>query len=333
MMCLPDHNKDGYKKPCRGKTRDRYNNIKRKTAVVMLTVLLVTTVSCSDRIVINFEHEPVNGGVSITKYIGSSAEVLIPDSIDGQPVVSIGERAFYNNRDILSVTIPDNVTSIGNEAFKECLHLERIVMGDGVRSIGNEAFRECIYLESVFMGNHVMSIGDRAFQDCKSLVNIIIPDSVTSIGEWAFAFCDGEPRSGIGDPIGSGLIKATIGDGVTSIGRAAFSGCGSLASLALGNSITDIGSGAFSGCVSLLRVLLPDSLASIEMMEVSGVELGAFSGCPGLAVNYKGKIYESSILGEWMDVSIGMGGSAASLGSQRSQYDLPKAFYNAVNGK
>jgi len=62
----------------------------------------------------------VNGGVIIKSYLGSNKEVRIPPSIQNNPVTGIGEKAFRDNKNIISVIIPNGVISIGYEAFFGC---------------------------------------------------------------------------------------------------------------------------------------------------------------------------------------------------------------------
>ena len=51
---------------------------------------------------------------TVTKCDSSvSGELIIPDEINGVPVTSIGERAFYACRDLAGVMIQDGVKSIG----------------------------------------------------------------------------------------------------------------------------------------------------------------------------------------------------------------------------
>ncbi len=95
-----------------------------------------------------------------------TGDLIIPDTIDGFPVTSIGNYAFWYCTDLTRVTIPDSVTSIGTFAFEGCASLT-----------------------SVTLPNSVTSIGKGAFVRCKILTSIDIPDSVTSIGKYAFDGC------------------------------------------------------------------------------------------------------------------------------------------------
>src|SRR5665213_1122621 len=63
-----------------------------------------------------------NGAITITGYTGFGGDVVIPDSTNGYPIVSIGDSAFDFSRNLTSVTIPNGVTSIG-DAFDWCTSL------------------------------------------------------------------------------------------------------------------------------------------------------------------------------------------------------------------
>ena len=66
----------------------------------------------------------INGdqGIEITGYNTSNPacgkNVVIPDKIDGKPVTSIGDNAFYVN-ELTSVVIPGSVKTIGVGAFTD----------------------------------------------------------------------------------------------------------------------------------------------------------------------------------------------------------------------
>lgn len=119
---------------------------------------------------------------------GFTGTIEIPPYIDGQKVTAIGERAFWSNDGLTSVTIPNTVTNIGREAFWNCGLLE-IALPDSVVSIGPYAFSGCFNLTNLVIPNSVVSIDYGAFSDCQNLTKIVIPSSVRHIGNSAFNGC------------------------------------------------------------------------------------------------------------------------------------------------
>ena len=70
------------------------------------------------------------------------AELIIPNTVWGDPVISIGKETF-GNTELSSVTIPSGVTSIGAGAFRGAFRNTvpaNIVIPDSVRYIGSDAF-------------------------------------------------------------------------------------------------------------------------------------------------------------------------------------------------
>jgi len=59
-------------------------------------------------------YSTTDGKVTITSFKSSATgELVIPATIEGNPVTSIGDRAFAGRSNLTSITIPDSVVSMG----------------------------------------------------------------------------------------------------------------------------------------------------------------------------------------------------------------------------
>jgi hypothetical protein len=166
--------------------------------------------------------------ITITGYTGSGGDVTIPDTINGLPVNSLGDGAFFFCTNLSSVTIGNNVISIGDAAFDTCTSLTNVMIGNSVTSIGNWTFCSCISLINITIGNNVTSIGYGVFGDCFSLSSVTIPNRVTSIGDDAFGGC-------------FSLTNITIGNSVTYIGDQSFYNCTNLTGVYFQGNAPNIG--------------------------------------------------------------------------------------------
>ncbi len=235
---------------------------------------------------------------TITDCDTSATSVTIPETIDGYPVTSIGEKAFSGCTGLTSITIPDGVTSIGSSAFSGCTGLTSITLPDSVTRIGMSAFKDCINLSSVnisnldawckidFFGSYDVPLyyGAELYVNGEKPTEVVFPDGITAIKDYTFYNL-------------KSLKSITIPDSVTSIGQCAFEKCTSLTSVTIGNGVKNLGDFTFSGCTGLMNITIPDSVTSIGLMafynctNLTGVTIGngvtsidecAFYGCTGL---------------------------------------------------
>lgn len=77
-------------------------------------------------------------GIEITGYFGKSDLVVIPEMIDGLPVMAIAENAF--DGDISRVVIPRTVKNIADNAFSDCDNLREVIIFDSVVDVSNKSF-------------------------------------------------------------------------------------------------------------------------------------------------------------------------------------------------
>ena len=152
--------------------------------------------------------------------------VVIPSTLGGKIVVSIGEHAFRDCSELTSVTIPACITNIGGVAFLGCSSLTRVYIADLA------AWCRITFGDNPLKYAHDLYLNDSLITDLR------IPDGVTSIGDYAFSGC-------------SSLSSVTVSDSVTNIGSSAFSDCGGLASVTISSGVKTIEDWAFSGCSGL----------------------------------------------------------------------------------
>ena len=130
-----------------------------------------------------FEYIGNDGAATVTGCTSTCpAALVIPDTLGGNSVTTIGNYAFYNNA-LTSVTIPNSVTTIGDYAF-EANALTSVTIPNSVTSIGGYAFYNND-LTNLSIGNSITSIGNYAFYS-NALTSVTIPNSVTTIGDYAF---------------------------------------------------------------------------------------------------------------------------------------------------
>lgn len=160
-------------------------------------------------------------GITILGVKGRASQIYIPDSIDSQPVVAIGDFAFAIEREqplgeeeslgeislcpsteertappkddegdaLLRIVLPDTIRRIGAHAFSGCNALRSILIPEGLREVAAYTFAGCSSLEALTLPEKIEKIGSYAFYDCHTIKSLSIPEKVTAIERYAFYNC------------------------------------------------------------------------------------------------------------------------------------------------
>ena len=231
--------------------------------------------------------------VQILSYIGSDADVVIPDRIDNKKVTSIADSAF-REKSITSVVFGQYVESIGNYAFYSCQSLNKLDFSkSSVKTIGSYAFTVCKSLESIEFPDSLESIGygafsaytygDRGSYEASSLKSVKFGSGLKSIADYAFyenralntVKFTGVALTSIGYQsfYNIAITELDLSGADASIGTYAFYSCNSLETVKL-SGVKRIGQNAFYNCRKLTSVELSENLTTIES--------GAFQSCVAL---------------------------------------------------
>lgn len=269
--------------------------LKKGTASVMATIknadgsLTGYTTSVALKVVDEFNVS----GYTLLDYNGWGGHVVIPTD---KNIMMIGEGAFEDNDNIVSIVIPETVTQIDERAFLNCTALKEVYFVSKeaqaidtakLSMINNEAFYGCTALELFDLSNtKTITLGNYCFAGCTNLKEVREMPKIGTMNSYAFYGCtslanvdlSGLHMSGSNVFANCTSLKNVTTAKFTAIGDGMFSGCSSLSEIVLNT--PKIGASAFAGgyggsaCTGLTRVTFT----------ADGTEIGAnaFRGCTSL---------------------------------------------------
>ena len=252
-----------------------------------------------------------DGTVKLVDYSGREPNLIIPDTIDGKTVVTIGNAAFLQNESLQSVRLNKNLETVEAYAFCACTSLTNITFGDKIWCVGEFAFDQTPWLagkteDFVIVGDSVLLAyqGESndvvipenvkhisaAFAAHPSVVSVEMGENVLTVGDYAFAYNTALRRVVLGENVCSigayafdgctYLPYISLPDRVERIGDYAFNDCNYLVDIRLGKSLREIGQYAFKYCSRLMCVTMPATVEKITSY--------AFADCYSLLLVYYG---------------------------------------------
>ncbi len=248
--------------------------------------------------------------------------------------VTISERAFYENKYLKTIKLPEGLVKIGDYAFgvntdTRSTAITGIEIPSTVEEIGARAFFGAANLKTLTFlkdanGNcAIKRIGNSAFRHCSSLEEVELPFGLEILGE-----------------------NAGWGDDDVDENASVFYDCASLRKVTLPGKVADLQSHVFAECPALTTVIFPEAceitriayyafynsgLTSIDFTNAKGLAIidhDAFNGCSNLAtikfadVKNNLEILDYAFANTAVEV-VNLPSGAITLGAY--------AFYNAAN--
>ena len=220
------------------------------------------------------------GSANLSWSFSCDSVLTISGSGDMPSSANTGIFPWNNFRNkIKHVVIGEGVTSIGNNAFRDLSNLVSVSNPSTLRTIGDYAFMYCRKLETFNFPNGLQKIGTTSnghtFYECNSLQSVYIPASVTEIKKDAFLRCH-SVTSMVVDPANTvydsrdncnaiietatntlwyGCRNTVIPDGVVTVKDWAFEYQHNLKSIRISNTVQFLGTngtgGIFKECENL----------------------------------------------------------------------------------
>ncbi len=270
-----------------------------KQLLITIAVLLCSTTTYAYDFEVDGIYYNIISATDFTAEVTSgdidySGEVIIPSTVNYNSrtitVTRIGNYAFKNCDELISVTISDNITSIEYGAFYGCSAIISITIPGHVTSIKDYAFNGCSSLKHLYMedANTYLELGNNCDEQLDFYGNIEIhakgmfydcPLETLYLGRnLKYDYDYDHEYSSFNYNISpfndkTELVSLSISNNVTIIGAYLFRGCSRLTSITIPNSVTKIETSAFAD-TGLTNITIPSS--------VTKVEAGGFSNCTQL---------------------------------------------------
>ena len=251
----------------------------------------------------DFEYElnEAGDGIVLTKYTGEKSVLVIPQTVEGYPVVQVGALEYEIGEGLIRQTkvsaliIPEGVKIIG------------VVTGGYMgKSLETVVFpstlTEITYLEDEKLTNVDLS-------HCVNLTKInIIGGGFTSLDLSACIKLTEINKIG-----GGNLQSVKLPDSAKIIDKWAFSGCEKLTDINIPANIEIIGEDAFKGCPELYNLTIPESITAIKFLtwgwdgdrksewreNASGDPIQVFQGCGKLPIATRKRLQNLGYKGEF----------------------------------
>lgn len=214
-------------------------------------------------------YEKVEGGYKVTG-VAPEAEndkvMIVPDTYEGEPVIAIGENAFFGKWQVTELYLADSIVTIGSSAFEDMQKLVKVKMPNNLSVLSNRAFEDTYKLTNLELPESLTEIGSYVFSE-SGITALHIPKNVSKIGKNLTSHAKSLTKLTVDE---NNAEYYSDGNCIITKEHKLIAGCtGSV----IPNTVTVIGEQAFY-CTGITKVVVPASVETIEKE--------AFNGCKSL---------------------------------------------------
>jgi hypothetical protein len=221
-------------------------------ALSMISANAETVVSWADFpdyvFYVDIMDETGNETYAVNSYVGTDPNPVIPDVVHTHQVKRLGEKCFYKNDIIETVTMHDDMTSIRKWAMRNCDNLKSVYFSKNLVVIYDVALAYNPVMDTALLRNtKVNELGISVFNTDVSLKYLSLPDTLKRIDDYAFYKCT--------------MDTIVLPENVEQIGAYAFANSPDLEKIYVPSSVTKIDSKVFRNSTNVTVYCLADSYA------------------------------------------------------------------------
>lgn len=135
-----------------------------------------------------FEFESNGDGTCTLVKIGECEDetIVIPDkSPDGDIVTKIGEYAFYDVKEKISIVFANRTMELDDKAFQSC-EFQKLIIIESDLVIGKQAFEYCDDILEVIISDSKVVVGEYAFYDSGKEMQVLMNESAVTLDSKVF---------------------------------------------------------------------------------------------------------------------------------------------------
>ena len=227
-------------------------------------------------------------GVQIIGYVGGQNVVVVPEQINGLPVLKL-QGTFYNNTSITQITLPRTLLEIGENTFSGCTSLHTIEVTEEevttqqpvtTQMTTTQATTTQAVTTQVIAEGTTDTTSEEATSEDKtkeSSTEKVTTQATTSAPATTTQKQQNTNKKG----------TVFLPDGVRSIGNGAFDNCKSIEEVHINRDLTFVGVRCFFQCTSLRKFVVDENnncyiadAYGVLYQKIVGEDVSAYTGVP-----------------------------------------------------